>query len=89
MGFLREFCPSNSFVASKIMVGSERWADRVRFVEARRAVSGSWDKTLRVWDLSGNVIATFVADSPLHPCAIMPDRLTFAGDASDQVHFLV
>jgi WD40 repeat protein len=55
-----------------------------------RAVSASWDHTLRLWDLdSGNEIATFTGESHMHSCAIAPDGQTIiAGDVSGRVHFL-
>ena len=53
-------------------------------------VSGSEDKTLRVWDLeSGKELATFTGESEMHSCAVAPDGQTIiAGDRSGRVHFL-
>ena len=55
-----------------------------------RAVSASYDKTLKVWDLeNGNVDATFSGESGLTSCSISPDGLTIvAGEKSGRVHFL-
>jgi WD40 repeat protein len=56
----------------------------------RPAVSGSGDRTLRVWDLeSGEAIATFTGENGMCSCAIAPDRQTIiTGDTAGRVHFL-
>lgn len=56
----------------------------------RCAVSTSVDGTLKLWNLeSGQIIASFTADSSLDACAVAPDGLTFvAGEQSGRVHFL-
>jgi WD40 repeat protein len=58
--------------------------------DGKRAVSASYDETLKVWDLeTGEVVAAFTADAPLISCAVGPDgRAIVAGDASGRVHFL-
>ncbi|MEG4099510.1 WD40 repeat domain-containing protein, partial [Microcoleus sp. Pol17_C1] len=58
--------------------------------DGKRAISGSDDKTLKVWDLSsGNLIASFTGESSIACCAIAPDGVTIvAGDASGRVYFL-
>ncbi|MBD0340551.1 MAG: WD40 repeat domain-containing protein, partial [Microcoleus sp. Co-bin12] len=58
--------------------------------DGKRAISGSTDKTLKVWDLSsGNVIASFAGESSIASCAIAPDGVTIvAGDESGRVYFL-
>src|ERR1700686_2284247 len=56
----------------------------------RRAVSASYDRTLRLWDLeSGKEIATFTGESWMVSCAVARDGQTIiAGDALGRVHFL-
>jgi len=58
--------------------------------DCSRAVSGSEDRTVRVWDLdNGRQIATFTADAPVNACAVTPDgRTIVAGDQLGRVHFL-
>jgi WD40 repeat protein len=58
--------------------------------DGRRAVSGSDDRTLKVWDLgAGVVLATFSGDSGVSCCAIAPDgRTIVTGEQSGRVHFL-
>ncbi|WP_445243060.1 MULTISPECIES: WD40 repeat domain-containing protein [unclassified Microcoleus] len=53
-------------------------------------MSGSDDNTLKVWDLlSGNILASFTAESSIACCAIAPDGVTIvAGDESGRVYFL-
>jgi WD40 repeat protein len=55
-----------------------------------RAVSGSDDGTLRVWDLeSGEEITSFTGEGRVLSCAFAPDGKTIiAGDESGHVHFL-
>jgi len=58
--------------------------------DGRKAVSASWDQTLKVWDLErGEVVATFTGEGPIVCCTIGPDGVTIvAGDSSGRVHFL-
>jgi WD40 repeat protein len=57
--------------------------------DGRRAVSGSSDKTLKVWDLErGTLLATFTADQAIYAVACVSDRLLVAGDAGGRVHLL-
>jgi WD40 repeat protein len=53
-------------------------------------IFGSWDNTIKVWDLSsGNVIASFTSESQISCFAIAPDGVTIvAGDKSGRVYFL-
>ena len=58
--------------------------------DGKRAVSGSDDNTLKVWDIeSGQVLATFTADGSIDGCAVGPDGVTIvAGDSTGAVHIL-
>jgi hypothetical protein len=57
--------------------------------DGRRAVSASWDKTLKVWDVgSGHVEAAFTCDSAAQCCAFDGGRTIVADDAAGRVHFL-
>ena len=58
--------------------------------DGRRAVSGSDDATLRLWDLeSGRELACFTGDGPMPCCAIAPDGVRLvAGDALGRLHLL-
>ena len=69
---------------------SKRAVIRLGGVPGRRAISASWDKTLRVWDLeSGRAIASFCGESPIDTCIAGRDGLTFiAGERTGRVHFL-
>ena len=54
--------------------------------DGRLAVSGSDDKTLKVWDVAtGTCIATFTADAPL-TCVALQGAGVFAGDNLGHVH---
>ena len=58
--------------------------------DGRRALSGSYDHTLRLWDLdSGAMIAVYSTDAPVSCLALTPDgRSAVAGDAAGNVHLL-
>ena len=58
--------------------------------DGRRAVSGSEDRTLRLWDpKSGEEIAAFTGEAEMRRCAFAPDgRTIVVGDKSGPVHFL-
>jgi hypothetical protein len=56
--------------------------------DGRRTVSGSEDKTLRVWDLgSGQCLGVFVMDAPVSAAAVFSDRL-LAGTHAGEMLFL-
>jgi WD40 repeat protein len=59
-------------------------------LDGKRVISGSRDKTLKVWDLeTGAVLAEFTADGQNCACAISADGKTIvAGDWLGRVHFL-
>jgi len=56
----------------------------------RRAVSGSGDNRIILWDLeSGELLDSFWGDSVITACAISPDGKTIiAGEYSGRVQFL-
>ena len=55
----------------------------------RRVVSVSFDKTLKVWDVtSGQLIATFHCDACALCCAFADRRRIVAGDWGGRVYFL-
>jgi WD40 repeat protein len=54
----------------------------------RWALSGSDDRTLRLWDLdTGSCLAFFTFDNQVKALAVV-DRLVIAGDTGGNVHFL-
>ncbi len=58
--------------------------------DGRRVVSGSEDKTLKVWDLeTGALICTFNYNGRVDCAAVAPHgRTVVAGDAVGRVYFL-
>jgi WD40 repeat protein len=58
--------------------------------DGQRAVSASYDNTLKVWELaSAREVACFRGDRPLFCCAVLPDGKTIlAGDAKGVIHLL-
>jgi WD40 repeat protein len=57
--------------------------------DGRRAVSASFDKTLKVWDLkSGQIITTFTCDAEARCCTFADDRRIVAGDSAGRMYFL-
>ena len=55
-----------------------------------RALSCSYDNTLRLWDLrDGKELVTLTVDGNVKACSLAPDNRTIvAGDGFGRVHFL-
>jgi WD40 repeat protein len=58
--------------------------------DGARAVSGSGDETLRVWELKeGKEVLTLTIDANVTACTVGPDsRIIVVGDSFGRVHFL-
>ena len=58
--------------------------------DGRRAISASWDRTLKVWDLqTGQELATVALESALHCVDVAPDGVTIVtGDGAGNVYCL-
>jgi len=58
--------------------------------DGRCAVSGSYDRTLQLWDLAtARQLAIFTGDAAFPCCAITPDgRFVVAGAGRGQIHVL-
>jgi WD40 repeat protein len=58
--------------------------------EGQRAVSASWDNTVKVWELeTGKILATFTCDARALCCAFSEAlKLILAGDEGGHLHFL-
>ena len=66
-----------------------RWDSITILPDGRRALSGSRDKSLKLWDLeSGNCVATWTADQPIQCVAAVCDRCFVAADGGGTLHFL-
>ena len=71
--------------------GHERFVNAVALTpDGRRGLSGSSDRTLRLWDLeSGAELAAFHADAGILCCAVAQDRNRIvAGDDLGRIHVL-
>ena len=57
--------------------------------DGRRIVSGSYDRSVAVWDLAtGVLVASFGTDSFVQSVATVDGHIFAAGDAQGRVHFL-
>ena len=58
--------------------------------DGKLVISASADRTVQIWDLARRqIIARFIADSPLLSCTVTPDgRMVVVGDVLGGVHFL-
>src|SRR5580658_3935580 len=57
--------------------------------DGKRAVSASFDKALKVWDLDGGqCIATFHCDAPARCCAFADNHRIVAGDDAGRIYIL-
>ena len=75
----------------RTLQGHTSWVGAVALSsDGRRAVSGSDDNALRVWDLKdGKELVTFTVDANVSACALAQNNRTIvAGDSFGQVHFL-
>jgi len=74
----------------RILTGHHDGVSAVAVTGDGRAISGSYDQTVRVWDLdSGRTIATFSGESAFLAVGVTSDGYTIvAGDSVGQVHFL-
>jgi WD40 repeat protein len=57
--------------------------------DGRRAISASYDDTLKVWDVDrGNALATFTCDAAVIDCALCDSGKMVAGDAGGRIYVL-
>ncbi len=74
----------------RTLEGHQGWVNAVALsADGKHALSGSGDKTLKLWDLaSGELVAGFTADSSITALAVTASDRVVAGDALDKVHDL-
>jgi WD40 repeat protein len=74
----------------QILVGHTGSVEAVGFLpDGSRALSGSSDNTLRLWDLaSGECLAEYYADAKIDCLAFARDALVVAGSADGRLHIL-
>jgi WD40 repeat protein/predicted phosphodiesterase len=73
---LRHIAARESQALERHLVGHTRWVSACAVTpDGRRVVSGSWDKTLKVWDLAtGHEVATLRGHAgAVNACAVTPD----------------
>jgi WD40 repeat protein len=69
-------------VTGRLLGQDSVWALAVT-PDGRRAVSGSLDNTLKVWDLErGECLATFTGKSSMHACAVAGDGRNIVAQCS-------
>jgi WD40 repeat protein len=56
--------------------------------DGKRAVSASWDETLKVWDLESAALLSFTADDRLACVSLARHSRVFAGGESGEIHLL-
>jgi WD40 repeat protein len=81
----------SSEVRALAVEGHTSWVDAVAVTpDGRHVISGSYDNTLRVWDLKdGKGILTFTANAQVTTCLVAQDNQTLvAGDGFGRLHFL-
>ena len=92
--WLRPLTPSLTLPGGRLIRTLEGHTGGVSAVavtpDGSRAVSASYDSTLKVWDLeTGEILSTFSGDSPIYACAVSPNGKTIvAGEDLGRVHFL-
>jgi WD40 repeat protein len=74
----------------QILVGHTGSVEAVGFLpDGSRALSGSSDNTLRLWDLaSGECLAEYYADAKIDCLAFTRDDVVVAGSADGRLHIL-
>jgi len=75
----------------RTLQGHTSWVESLAVTpDGRRALSGSWDKTLRLWDLeTGQCLAVYHAGDLVHTATFSPDgRRIVCGTHDGQMHFL-
>jgi WD40 repeat protein len=81
--------PEFLYQAPRVLEGHTGGVNAVALTaDGKRAVSGSYDHTLRVWDLDGGrCLAAFTCDFSVYTCAWAGGRIA-AGDSGGQLHLL-